>query len=434
MRILVYLFVLSAFVSAATSYKLKWPADYTFAKYLESNGAGEILRTMGAEDAKYVNEIQAGESFYELRDRDGHLLQALIPIGEEMQIHLSADADGSYSFDIIPLQSRLIRSDAAMNVGRGYRSSILEATSNPDLPSAFATMFKNDKFFRRLRPQDKIAFEYTQKEYLGEPVGSPHIKAALVKSGKKEYFAFADNNGHIYRGTHKRVSYKDKEKRPFTYTTVRKVKSQNFRMPVEHPRVTSRFTYRRWHPILHKYRPHFGVDFGAKRGTPIKAVNDGKVIYAGWMRGYGKVTKIRHGGGFVSLYAHQSKIQVRLGQKVKRGQIIGRVGSTGRSTGPHLHLGFYRHNKPVNPLKYISRKGTGEIRTIREKHTIMKEVSVLKHRQVEIKNAKAAKRKLEKLINNGQTDTYKWLRPSKSFIYINEITAGTQSYKEKNHG
>jgi murein DD-endopeptidase MepM/ murein hydrolase activator NlpD len=126
-----------------------------------------------------------------------------------------------------------------------------------------------------------------------------------------------------------------------------------FRMPLDRIRITSRFTHRRWHPILHKYRPHHGVDFGAKRGTPIRAIASGRVIYAGWMRGYGKTIKIDHGHGFVSLYGHQSALKVKRGQRVRRGQIIGRVGNTGRSTGPHLHLGLYRRGKPVDPLKYI---------------------------------------------------------------------------------
>ncbi len=432
MRLFVSFLISSVFLFAAISHKLVWPENYSLGKYLKDNNAGSVMLTMGEEDAKYVADIQAGENYYELRDTEGKLLQALIPLGEEMQIHLMRRKSGDYSFDIIPIQSRMIKDNVSLEIGEGYRKCIIDSSNNPGLASAFARMFKNNSFFKRLRPKDLIAFEYSQKEYLGEPIGKTHIKAALVKSGKKEYFAFADSRGRIYQGTHRTISYKDKVKRPFTYTSIRKVKSRNFRMPLDHPRITSRFTYRRWHPILHKYRPHFGVDFGAKRGTPIRAVNDGKVVYAGWMRGYGKVTKIDHGGGFVSLYAHQSRINVKLGQKVKRGQIIGRIGSTGRSTGPHLHLGLYRRGKPVDPLKYISRKGTGQIRIIKEKHTVMKEVSVLKHKRVEIKNAIKIKKRLQRLMQSSDKDIYQWIRPEKSFIYVNDI--GIKRTKEEADG
>jgi ribosomal protein L17 len=101
------------------------------------------------------------------------------------------------------------------------------------------------------------------------------------------------------------------------------------------------------------------VDFAARRGTPLLAVNDGRVIFAGRKGGYGKVIKIRHRGGYVSLYAHQSRIRAKRGQKVKKGQVVGYVGSTGRSTGPHLHFGLYKHNRAINPLQVLKKKSSG---------------------------------------------------------------------------
>jgi len=242
-----------------------------------------------------------------------------------------------------------------------------------------------------------------------------------------------DNQGHVYRGISRTVTYTTTVKRPFTYTKVRKVPGPRFRMPLDRVRITSRFSRRRWHPILHKYRPHHGVDFGAGRGTPLRAVNDGKVVYAGWMRGYGRVVKIDHGGGFVSLYAHQSKMLVKLGQHVTRGQTIGKVGSSGRSTGPHLHFGLYRHGKPVDPLLYLSRKGTGQKRTIREKHTVMKRYPVTRKKQVAIRGARQARQHLKRLIETTTIPTYVWLRHQKNFVRINEIIVD-QKKRKGNHG
>lgn len=121
-------------------------------------------------------------------------------------------------------------------------------------------------------------------------------------------------------------------------------------------RITSYYGYR-IHPIFKSKIFHSGVDIGAPMGTPIKAANSGKVIYTGWYGGYGKVVIIDHGrvGGnpTSTLYAHQSRIAVSNGQNVSRGQVIGYVGSTGYSTGPHLHFEVRINGKTVNPLNYI---------------------------------------------------------------------------------
>ena len=122
--------------------------------------------------------------------------------------------------------------------------------------------------------------------------------------------------------------------------------------PVDGP-VTSPFGYR-IHPILGYRRMHTGVDFGVPYGAPIRAADSGTVISATWMGGYGNVTIINHGGGLSTLYAHQSRFAAGSGASVGRGQVIGYVGSTGLSTGPHLHFEVRRNGIPVNPLSYIN--------------------------------------------------------------------------------
>ena len=101
-------------------------------------------------------------------------------------------------------------------------------------------------------------------------------------------------------------------------------------------------------------RMHEGIDIGAATGTPIYAAAGGTVIYAGWESGYGNLTVIDHGNGLATAYGHQSKIAVSNGQTVSRGQLIGYVGSTGHSTGPHLHFEVRANGTPVNPLSYLS--------------------------------------------------------------------------------
>lgn len=120
-------------------------------------------------------------------------------------------------------------------------------------------------------------------------------------------------------------------------------------MPVYGGRVTSNFGARR-HPVLGYTRMHAGIDFGAPHGAPIYAVGDARVIYSGWHGGHGNYVKLDHGGGFATAYAHMSRVAVPNGARVSAGQVIGYVGSTGLSTGPHLHYELYQNGRAVNPL------------------------------------------------------------------------------------
>jgi murein DD-endopeptidase MepM/ murein hydrolase activator NlpD len=113
---------------------------------------------------------------------------------------------------------------------------------------------------------------------------------------------------------------------------------------------TSRFGLRR-HPIFGIRRMHTGVDIGAPRGAPVQAAAEGRVIYTGWFGGYGKIVVIDHGGGISTLYAHLSQILTREGSVVRRGQLIARVGSTGYSTGPHLHFEVRINGRPIDPTR-----------------------------------------------------------------------------------
>ncbi|NEQ51558.1 MAG: peptidoglycan DD-metalloendopeptidase family protein [Leptolyngbya sp. SIO3F4] len=117
-------------------------------------------------------------------------------------------------------------------------------------------------------------------------------------------------------------------------------------------RITSRFGSR-VHPVLGYRRFHAGVDFGAAYGTGIIAADSGKVIFAGWYGGYGNSVIIDHGGGLTTLYAHASRLNVREGQSVLKGQAIAAVGSTGLSTGPHLHFEVRRNGSPVDPMGFL---------------------------------------------------------------------------------
>lgn len=126
------------------------------------------------------------------------------------------------------------------------------------------------------------------------------------------------------------------------------------RSPLTFANVTSGFGMR-FHPIVRKYREHHGVDYGAPTGTPVAAIADGTVVRASWFNGYGNFVEIRHSGGLVSGYGHLSRYGagIKSGRSVRQGQTIGYVGSTGMSTGPHLHFQVKKNGSFVNPLKVI---------------------------------------------------------------------------------
>jgi len=173
---------------------------------------------------------------------------------------------------------------------------------------------------------------YDQKYRFGHVFSMPKLLAAMVQTGKTKHYVYNfhgryyDSRGHQLQG----------------FIFIR---------PVKGGWISSTFSLRRWQPILHIYRPHFGVDYAVVIGTPIHAAASGKIIYAGWIRGYGNVIKISNGDGYVTLYAHQKHFKrgIRVGKYVKQGQTIGYVGVTGLSTGPHLHFGVYRYGRAINP-------------------------------------------------------------------------------------
>lgn len=158
------------------------------------------------------------------------------------------------------------------------------------------------------------------------------------------------NEGRVYRAF--RFTYPDTKVSDYFDETGGSRRKDFLRSPIKFARVTSRFSSSRLHPIYKIYRPHYGVDYAAPIGTPVQATADGEVTYAGREAGSGNVVKMRHKNAYATAYLHLSRFGpgVRKGALLKGGEIIGYVGSTGDSTGPHLDYRIYYHGGPVNPL------------------------------------------------------------------------------------
>ena len=388
--LLVILLLISNLFAAKVTHGI-WESGQTFSHYLESRGlAYGIIANIPEDDKKFLSEIQSGSEYYELIDNNNTLIQSLIPINEEMQIHLFKDSkNGGYGFDIIPIEYEEAVYYAQVAIVSNPYSDTLETIHEHNVAKRLGQALSESIDTRRLRKGDTLAFTYKQKTRLGKLYDMPDIKVISLVTRGQENFIYVDQDGDGHKEGSERSKFN--EKGDFVHEVLLRDRSKRLSMPLRHARITSKFSYRRWHPILHCYRPHHGTDFGAKRGTPLLAVYDGTVSYAGWMNGYGKVVKIRHPMGYESLYAHQSRMRVHRGQHVKKGQIIGYVGSTGRSTGPHLHFGLMKNGKWVDPMRHIR----------------IASLSKSKYTTIVIKHAKENKMKLLKLQEEG-TSTYIW--------------------------
>jgi murein DD-endopeptidase MepM/ murein hydrolase activator NlpD len=193
-------------------------------------------------------------------------------------------------------------------------------------------------FHRDLQPGDQVKVLFVRQESEGELLGyGPILAATLVNKGK-EYRAFR----YLHQG---KAGYYDELGRP--------LKRQFLRSPLPYSRVTSGFSLSRRHPILGRRLPHFGVDYAAPEGTPVRATADGVVRFVGWKGGGGKTVEIRHAGGFTTAYLHLSRFAsgLTVGRRVSQGEVIGYVGSTGLATGPHLDYRVTQNGRYLNPAR-----------------------------------------------------------------------------------
>ncbi|MBI4843372.1 MAG: peptidoglycan DD-metalloendopeptidase family protein [Nitrospirae bacterium] len=179
------------------------------------------------------------------------------------------------------------------------------------------------------------------------------IAEALYLNGKfKKYGEILSAELINDRKTYRAYIFEGNEKADYFDETGRNLRKAFLKAPLNFRKISSYYSGARLHPILKVYRPHHGLDYSAPEGTPVSAVGDGRIVFAGTKGGYGNLVEIRHPNGYETLYGHLSKInkEVRNGTFVEQGQIIGYVGSTGLATGPHLHYEMRINDMPTNPL------------------------------------------------------------------------------------
>ena len=190
--------------------------------------------------------------------------------------------------------------------------------------------------FSRIQAGDRFRILYDRDWVDGKAVGMPRVLAAEFVHRGRNFPAYAYDQGD---GT----DHFDE-----TGASLRKA---FLKAPVEFSRISSRFDKKRFHPVLKKVKAHLGTDYAAPHGTPIVAVGDGVVIKASYTKGNGKYVKIRHNGTYTTQYLHMSRRNVKEGQAVRQGDVIGYVGSTGLATGPHVCFRFWKNGQQVDHLR-----------------------------------------------------------------------------------
>ena len=218
--------------------------------------------------------------------------------------------------------------------------ALQEQDADTDLAARMAEIFGwTIDFFTDIRRGDSFAVFYKYKSYDDGRANMGDVLAARVVSNGKEYYAFRYDAGNG------RVGYYDE--------MGRSLEKSLSRSPVKYTRVTSNFSHRRYHPVNKRYKPHYGVDFGAPYGTPVYATGDGTVVAATRRAANGRYVKIRHNNTYTTYYLHLQRFAkgIRQGKRVGQGQVIGYVGSSGWANGPHVCYRIKRNGSWVNPRR-----------------------------------------------------------------------------------
>ena len=285
-----------------------------------------------------LRKIRFGNIFRLEKTTDGTLKKFEYKIDDERILKVEKAAD-SYKAEVEKLEFEVRETVVAASIESSLYQSLGDYEKGELLTVDLADIFSSDVDFNtEIQKGDEIRVVVDAQYHEGVFVKYGPIQAAELVNAGRAYRAFRFND-----------SYYD--------PNGNSMKRAFLRSPLKfEPRITSGFSRARLHPILGTVRSHLAVDFGAPTGAPVVAVANGTIVSAGWNGGYGQLVQIKHTNGLTTGYAHLSRITagIRRGKAVKQGDVIGRVGSTGLATGPHLHYMMTRGGKPINPLSIKS--------------------------------------------------------------------------------
>ncbi len=326
-----------------------------------------ILVGLSFSHSDILEITKSSKKIYDFRSlREGNLLRVKSVDGdlERLEYHYSTldgvvvdrDDIGGFKAEKVRFPHKVVERVVNAKIETSLYEAGLKAGINANVIMNLTDIFAWDvDFATEIYKGDSFSVVYEEVVVEGNKPIIGDIIAASITNNKKEYSAIK------FKG-----KYYDKDGRSVTRTLLKS--------PLRYSRISSRFG-KRFHPIKKKYKAHHGVDYASPRGTPVESSGDGVIVKSGWNGGYGKYIEIKHKGKYKTAYGHLSKIArgIKKGRRVKQGQVIGYVGSTGRSTGPHLHYEVKVWNQVVNPLKikssprkFLKKKDKGEFAWVRD--------------------------------------------------------------------
>ena len=247
--------------------------------------------------------------------------------------------NGLFSIYKVSRQPDVLERFASVEIEDSLYQSAVEADIPDSVIMDLVYIFGWDiDFIFDIRPGDSFDLLYEEYFLKGNKVKNGDIKAARFKRGKKVYTAVR--------------YFLENDQKEFFSIRGKNVEKAFLRSPVEFSYISSKYNLKRKHPILNKIKAHTGVDYAAPTGTPVRTTGDGTISFRGNNGGYGKLIEIKHSEDYSTRYAHLSRYKkdLKVGDKVSQGEIIGYVGRTGRATGPHLHYEFRVNGMHTNPL------------------------------------------------------------------------------------
>ena len=301
----------------------------------EAHAAAEAAR-------RFVDprQLRPGTVWRSFEAADGRLARFELALEGRGDLQLARDGAG-WQASFREYRREVRRRTVAGVLEGALEESVERAGGDGTLAYAMAEVLQWDlDFTRDLQPGDRfrILFDEIWLEGAFHEIGDV-VALEYAHDGGRSFEAYRFGEGDAYY---------DGDGRP--------LQKLFLRSPLPYSRVTSRFTNRRYHPILKVFRPHYGVDYGAPVGTPVRATASGTVAFAGWDGGGGKTVKIRHPNSFLTCYLHLSRFAsgVRSGTRVRQGDVVGYVGTTGLSTAPHLDYRVQQNGRWIDPLSLAS--------------------------------------------------------------------------------
>lgn len=319
-----------------------------------------FLKNIGLKTEERLHIIKAAREFLDFRSLNAgtpfkvtryqfplnEIRQISLPIDTFKRLNLKYDEQDKWKADLEELPIELKQEVYYGTILSSFWDSAVKNGLSPELIDKFAEIFawKVD-FSREIRPADFWSLVVESKMVEGKRKGEQKILAAYYHGQQEQYHAIR----------YPTLSGKD----GFFNLQGQNLKGKFLKAPLKYSRVSSGFSRRRFHPILRQRRAHRGIDYAARKGTPVRSIGDGRVTFAGWQRGGGKTVIIRHNGRYATAYKHLHRIgkKIKKGARVFQGQMIGQVGSTGLATGPHLHFEFLvnGHHKDPSQIKFIGK-------------------------------------------------------------------------------